>query len=154
MFFSRSMQSSDTTDFFVIENRTSKVNEEMQGNQSQGDVNKKKPLIERQKFEKFYNAPITKFWSNVVRSLHSSIHSCCICCSSFLLTCCSFFSLSNSNYFTPAKKCWRESCIIDFTSAKMEFASAIFKKLYLSKYSIKRWCKQITFIQNFVSPYK
>ena len=45
-------------------------------------------------------------------------------------------SLSNKNYFTSAKKCRRESCIIDFTSAKMEFASAIFKKLYFSKYSI------------------
>ena len=44
-------------------------------------------------------------------------------------------SLSNKNYFTSAKKCRRESCIIDFTSAKMEFASAIFKKLYFSKYS-------------------
>ena len=44
-------------------------------------------------------------------------------------------SLSNKNYFTSAKKCRRESCIIDFTSAKMEFASAIFKKLYFSKHS-------------------
>ena len=30
-------------------------------------------------------------------------------------------SLSNSNYFTSAKKCRRESCIIDFMSTKMEF---------------------------------
>ena len=51
------------------------------------------------------------------------------------------FSLSNSNNFTTAKKCRRESCIIDFTSAKMEFTSAIFKTLYFSKYSIKRCCK-------------
>ena len=28
-------------------------------------------------------------------------------------------SLSNSDYFTLAKKCRRESCLIDFTSAKM-----------------------------------
>ena len=52
-----------------------------------------------------------------------------------------FSSLSNSNYFTSAKKCRRESCIIDFTSAKMEIASAISKKLYFPKYSIKRCCK-------------
>ena len=83
------MQSSDTTDFFVIENRTSKVNEEMQGNQSQGDVNKKKPLFERQKFQKFYNAPITKFWSNVVRSLNSSMIVVVSVVPVFLLTCCS-----------------------------------------------------------------
>ena len=38
------------------------------------------------------------------------------------------------------KKCRRESCIIDFTSA-------IFRKLYFSKYSVKRCCKQITSIQ-------
>ena len=63
-------------------------------------------------------------------------------------------SLSNSNHFTSAKRCRRESCIIDFTSAKMEFASAIFKKLYSSKYSIKRCCKQITSIPKFVWPYK
>ena len=42
-----------------------------------------------------------------------------------------------ANYFMSAKKCQHESCIIDFTSAKMEFASAIFKKMYFSKYSIK-----------------
>ena len=35
-------------------------------------------------------------------------------------------SLSNSNYFTPAKKRRRKSCIIDLMSAKMEFPSAIF----------------------------
>ena len=40
--------------------------------------------------------------------------------------------------------------IKDFTLAKMEFASAISKKLYFSKYSIKRCCKQITFIQKLV----
>ena len=43
--------------------------------------------------------------------------------------------LFNSNYFTSAKKCWCERCIINFTSAKMEFTLAIFKKLYFSKYS-------------------
>ena len=47
----------------------------------------------------------------------------------------------NSNYFTSASKCRREKCIIDFTSAKMEFASLIFKKMYFYKYSIKRYCK-------------
>ena len=83
-FLSRSMQSCDTTDFFVIESRSSKVNEESQGNQCQGDANKKKPLFERQKFKKFYNAPITKFWVNVVRSWHFSIHTC-ICCFRFFL---------------------------------------------------------------------
>ena len=50
-------------------------------------------------------------------------------------------SLSNSIYFTLAKKYRQKSCIIGFTSAKMEFASAVFKKLYFSKYSIKRCCK-------------
>ena len=64
------------------------------------------------------------------------------------------YSLSNSNYFTSAKKCRRKSCIMDFRSAKMEFTLAIFKKLYFSKYSIKRCCKQITFIQKLVWPYK
>ena len=63
-------------------------------------------------------------------------------------------SLSNSDHFTSTKKCWRESCIIDFTSAKMEFASTIFKKLYFSKHSIKKCCKQITSIPKFVWPYK
>ena len=51
------------------------------------------------------------------------------------------YSLSNSNYFMSAKKCRCESCIIDFTSAKMEITSAIFKKSYFPKYSIKRCCK-------------
>ena len=37
-------------------------------------------------------------------------------------------SLSNSNYFTLAIKCLCKICIINFTSAKMKFASAIFKK--------------------------
>ena len=63
-------------------------------------------------------------------------------------------SLSNSNYFTSSKKCRRESCIMDFTSAKMEFAPAIFKKLHCSNYSIKRCCKRITSIQKLVWPYK
>ena len=63
-------------------------------------------------------------------------------------------SLSNSNYFTLVKRCWHKSCIMDFMSTKMEFASAIFKKLYFSKYSIKRCCKQITSIQKLVWPYK
>ena len=41
--------------------------------------------------------------------------------------------------FIPlGKKCRCESCIMDFTSAKMEFASATFKKLYFSKHSSKR----------------
>ena len=44
------------------------------------------------------------------------------------------------------KKCLRESCIMDFTSAKIEFASTIFKKMYFSKYSIQRSCKQIASI--------
>ena len=35
-----------------------------------------------------------------------------------------YYSLSNSNYFTSTKICRREKCIIDFRSAKMEFASA------------------------------
>ena len=47
-------------------------------------------------------------------------------------------SLPNSNYFTSAKKCRRESCIMDLTSAKKEFASAIFKIFYFSKYSIEK----------------
>ena len=40
---------------------------------------------------------------------------------------CPIYSLSNSNHFTSAKKCRRESCIIDFMSPKIEFALAIFK---------------------------
>ena len=63
-------------------------------------------------------------------------------------------SLYNWNYITSVKKCWRESCIIGITSAKMEFALAIFKKLYFSKYSIKKGCKQISSIQKLVWPYK
>ena len=55
-------------------------------------------------------------------------------------------SLSNSNYFTSAKKCQCESCVIDFISAKMKFALAIFKKLSFSKYLIKRCCKQLLFV--------
>ena len=100
-FFLRSMQSCDTTDFFVIESSSSKVNEESQGNQSQGDANKKKPLFGRQKFKnfysaakKFYSAPITKFWFNVVRSWYFSLYTRCICSSLFfcffLLTCSMF----------------------------------------------------------------
>ena len=65
-----------------------------------------------------------------------------------------YTSLFNSYYFMSAKKCWRKSCIINFTWAKMEFAPAIFEKLYFSKYSIKRCCKQITSIQKRVWPYK
>ena len=55
-------------------------------------------------------------------------------------------SLSNSNYFKSAKTCQRESSVIDFTSAKIEFTSAIFKKLYFPKYLIKRHCKQLLFV--------
>ena len=61
------------------------------------------------------------------------------------------YSLSNTSYFTSAKKCWRKSCTIDFTSAKMEFASTIFKTFYFSKYSIKRCWKHITSIQKLVN---
>ena len=56
------------------------------------------------------------------------------------------YSLSNSNYFKSAKTCQRESSVIDFTSAKIEFTSAIFKKLYFPKYLIKRRCKQLLFV--------
>ena len=56
------------------------------------------------------------------------------------------YSLSNSNYFKSAKTCQRESSVIDFTSAKIEFTSAIFKKLYFPKYLIKRHCKQLLFV--------
>ena len=56
------------------------------------------------------------------------------------------YSLSNSNYFKSAKMCRRESSVIDFTSAKIEFTSAIFKKLYFPKYLIKRHCKQLLFV--------
>ena len=62
--------------------------------------------------------------------------------------------LERPNYFMLAKKCRHESCVINFLSAKMEFASAIFKKLYFSKYPIKRCYKQITSIQKLVWPYK
>ena len=56
-------------------------------------------------------------------------------------------SLSNSNHFMSAKICQHKSCIIDFMLAKMEFASAIFKKLYFSKHSIKRCSKICLTIQ-------
>ena len=56
-------------------------------------------------------------------------------------------SLSNSNYLMSAKKCRCKSCIIDFTSAKMEFALAIFKKMYFSKYWIK-------YVVNRLPPFK
>ena len=46
------------------------------------------------------------------------------------------------------KKCRHKSCIIDFTLAKTEFTSAVFKKLYFSKYSIKGCCKQIPPFKN------
>ena len=46
-------------------------------------------------------------------------------------------SLSNSNYFMSAKKCRHKSCIIDFVLAKMEFASAILKKLYFPNIQLK-----------------
>ena len=42
-----------------------------------------------------------------------------------------------SNYFTSAKKCRRESCIMDFTSAKMEFASTIFKNCIFPNIQLK-----------------
>ena len=54
-----------------------------------------------------------------------------------------------ANYFTSAKKCRHESCIIDFTSAKMEFASAIFKKMYFAKYSIKYVVNRLPPFKNF-----
>ena len=56
-------------------------------------------------------------------------------------------SLSNSNHFMLAKICQPKSCIIDFMLAKMEFALAIFKKLYFSKHSIKRCSKICLTIQ-------
>ena len=56
---------------------------------------------------------------------------------------CSWWSVY-SVFLTQIISCRRESCIMSFTSAKMEFVSAIFKKLYFCKYSIKRCCKQIT----------
>ena len=85
---------------------------------------------------KYYNMVWNMFKVNVVLVFLSFW---CFYCSGVSRV--STVSLSNSNYFTSAKKCRRKSCIIDFTSAKMEFASAIFKKLYFSKYSIKRCCK-------------
>ena len=36
------------------------------------------------------------------------------------------YSLSNSNYFMSAKKYWRESCIMVFMLARIEFPSGIF----------------------------
>ena len=65
----------------------------------------------------------------------------------WMLQLCCNSSLSNSNYFTLAKKCRRESCIIDFMSTKMKFALAILKKMYFSKYSIK-------YVVNRLPPFK
>ena len=58
-------------------------------------------------------------------------------------------SLSNSNYFTSAKKCQHESCIIDFTSAKMEFTSAIFKKLCFPNIQLKVVVNRLPPFKNF-----
>ena len=58
-------------------------------------------------------------------------------------------SLSNSNYFTSAKKCRNKSCIIDFMSTKMEIALVSFKKLHFPKkvlqinYFISKTCLTI-----------
>ena len=57
-------------------------------------------------------------------------------------------SLSNSDYFTSAKKCWCKSCIKDFTSAKMEFASAISKKLYFSSIQLKGVVNRLSSFKN------
>ena len=57
-------------------------------------------------------------------------------------------SLSNSNHLTSAKKCRRESCIIDFMLAKTELGSLIFKKMYFSKYSIKYVVKILPPLKN------
>ena len=57
-------------------------------------------------------------------------------------------SLSNSNHFTSAKKCRRESCIMDFTSAKMEFASAIFKNCIFPSIQLKGVVNRLPLFQN------
>ena len=57
-------------------------------------------------------------------------------------------SLSNSNHFTSAKKCRRESCIIDFMSAKMEFASAIFKNCIFPIIQLKGVANRLSLFQN------
>ena len=57
-------------------------------------------------------------------------------------------SLSNSNYFMSAKKYWRESCIIDFMSAKMEFVSAI------PNTQLKGVAKRLPPFKNLSRPYK
>ena len=58
------------------------------------------------------------------------------------------YSLSNSNHFTSAKKCRRESCIIDFMSAKMEFASAIFKNCIFPIIQLKGVANRLSLFQN------
>ena len=87
---------------------------------------------------------------NNILSLFSSIHEFVI---QFAVMVVQDYLIQDCRYLAPVfltqiisrgqRNCQYESFIINFTSAKMEFASAIFIKLSFSKYSIKRCCKQI-----------
>ena len=56
--------------------------------------------------------------------------------------------LSNSSHFTSANKCRRESRIINFTSAKMKFASAILKKCIFANIQLKGVVNRLPLFQN------
>ena len=69
--FLRLAQNVDSTDFGIVitTQPPMSVNEEKQWEQSQqGDINEKKTLSKLQKLKRFYKAPVTKFWFNVVRN--------------------------------------------------------------------------------------
>ena len=82
---------------------------------------------------KLHNIFITaKMVKKVIMNLDSSKAFCPDCISVVVLKTCEpelsyILSLSNSEFFTSAFFCRRESCKIDFASAKMDFTSAIFK---------------------------
>ena len=74
--FLRLAQNVDSTDFgIVITTQRVLENEEKQWAQSQqGNINEKKTLSKLEKLKRFYKAPVTKFWFNVVRKYCNSRH--------------------------------------------------------------------------------
>ena len=95
MFFSRSGQNCDSACSYVVKTKPAVINRKSKGNQVQNEnVTEKKCPLDREKFVKFCNAsiikfwtflnkywtflntPVTKFWCNVVRYWFFNIHTC------------------------------------------------------------------------------
>ena len=75
--FFRSGQNRDSAYSYVVKTKYAKIKKESKENHGQKEhVKNKKPLLDMEKFKNFFNAPVTKFWCNVVRKWFFNIHTC------------------------------------------------------------------------------